>query len=403
MHYIFLGNCQLHALQDIFRRFIGRVEQATFQFVNAYEGVNQASFDLLTRADVVVLQQGQRAPGIDRRHIPDGVPIHLVPAVSGVFLWPFQGVPHPLKPTERYGNPPYPEDYNDQFLAKLILQDTPPERALDIYRKFDVAGETHVQRHYVHTLRAQRKLDESCGFDCAGIIEKYLQDEQLFQSPYHFSGRIARHIAATLSRRLGFPETYARRMENYLEDAPFLARFLPIHPSIAQHFGLRWVTPDTRYKFLFEGGYTFDEYVVRFMKGTWSASLQEGVIDAQRGKPEAKSKLIIGLQEAPRSALGHQALSTILSREGDFEAALFHQRRAFELGPELSIALRLGGLLQLAGDGQGAIEAFAAATRLDPVDPTSWKALRDALTSAGRADEARSADRKFREFSAKLM
>jgi tetratricopeptide (TPR) repeat protein len=402
MHYVLLGNCQLQALRDIFRRFIGRHEPAIFDFVNAYEGVTPDSHAVLRRADVVVLQQGPRAAVIDRQHIPPGVPVHLVPSVNGTFLWPFQGIRHPLKPVERYGNPPYPEDYNDQFLAKLIVQNVAPEKALQMYRDFDVAGHTRVQRIYVHTLRTQRALDCLCGFDTAGIIEGFLQEEQLFQAPYHFSGRLARHLTATLSRRMGFPETYARRIETYLTDAPFLARFLPVHPSIAAHFGLRWVSPETRYPFLYEGGFTFDEYVVRFMTATWSAALQEGVIDAQRFEPHAKAKLIQGLQEAPRSAIGHHMLAGILEREGDIGAALAHQRQAFALEKDFNIATRLGNLLLRSGDRPGAIDAFAEAARLDPTNPPAWSKLRDVLLSAHRYEEADLANARFREFSQKL-
>jgi tetratricopeptide (TPR) repeat protein len=351
---------------------------------------------------VVVLQQGPRAPVIDRQHIPQGVPVHLVPSVNGTFLWPLQGIQHPLNPVERYGNQPYPEDYNDQFLAKLILQRFSPEKALKLYRDFDVAADTRVQRIYVHTLRTQKSLDSVCGFDTAGIIEAFLQDEQLFQAPYHFSGRLARHLTATLSRRMGFPETYAHRIETYLTDAPFLPRFLPVHPSIASHFSLRWVTKETRYPFLYEGGFTFDEYVLRFMEAKWSQALQEGVIDAQRFAPQAKAKLINGLQEAPRSAIGHHMLAGILEREGDISSALAHQRRAFALEKDYNIALRLGHLLLRSGDKPGAIDAYTEAAQLDPTNPSAWSTLRDALRSLRRHEEADLANAKFREFSKKL-
>jgi tetratricopeptide (TPR) repeat protein len=403
MHYVFLGNCQLQALRDIFRRFIGDIEGLKFDFVNAYDGVTSSSYAVLRNADVVVLQQGPRAPIIDRQHIPHGIPVHLVPSVNGSFLWPFQGIKHPLEPIERYGNPPYPDDYNDQFLAKLILQRVSPQEALNSYKALDVAAHTRVHRIYAHILRVQRSLDALCEFDTAGIIERYLPDEQLFQAPYHFSGRLARHLSATLSRRLVFPEPYARRMEDYLTDAPFLARFLPVHPSIAAHFGMRWVTDETRYPFLFEGGYSFDEYVLRFMEAKWSPSLQEGIIDAQRSEPQAKSKLMIGLQEAPRSGFGHHILAGILEQEGDLSSALAHQRRAFDLEKAYGIANRLGHLLLRSGDKTEALKVYGEAVQLDPINPSAWSTLRNALLSSGRHDEASLAHAKCQEFSERLV
>jgi tetratricopeptide (TPR) repeat protein len=403
MNIVFLGNCQLEVLSDIFRRFIGRSENVTFYFVNTHDGVTADSYAPLQRADCVVLQHGQRQHIIGRRDIPSDAPVHLVPLVSGAFLWPYQGGEHPLGPAERYGNPPYPPDYNDSFLADLIRKRLPPGEALKIYKAHDVASATHVQRLYVHMLRVQKLLDAACGFDTAGIIERHLRDEQLFQAPYHFSGRIARHLASTLCRRMGFAEIYAQRIQAHLADAPFLERFLPIHPSIARHFGLRWVTEETRYPFLFEGGYTFDEYVLRFMTGTWSAALQEGVIDAGCNAPQARQKLMAGLREAPRSARGHHELAGLLEREGDFAAALAHQRQAFALGRDPAIAHRLGVFLQRDGDLPGAIDAYSAATRLDFVNPAAWCSLRDALRLAGRDEEATRAAAKVGEFSARPL
>ncbi len=402
MHIIFLGNCQLQALRDIFQRFIGRREPITFSFINAYEGVTTDAYKVLTTADVVVLQHSHRPPVIGRRHVSQAIPVHMAPAVSGAFLWPLQGIRHPLRPVARYGDNPYPVDYNDRFLARLIEQHTPPEQALKIYKAHDVAAETHVQRIYLHTLRTQKQLDADCGFDTAGIIERYLQEEQLFQAPYHFSGRIARHLAATLSRRMGFHETYARRIEEYLDDAPFLPMFLPIHPSIARHFGLRWINEDTRYPHLHEGGYTFDEYVLRFMQGKWSAALEEGLIDSRRSLPEAKEKLIIGLNEAPFSARGHYALACIFEREGDLDSALTHLRRAFALQPDYEIAIKLGHFLMRANDLNGAIEAYQEAARQDPINSSTWSILRNALLFVGRYEEADIAAAKFLEFSQKL-
>jgi tetratricopeptide (TPR) repeat protein len=201
---------------------------------------------------------------------------------------------------------------------------------------------------------------------------------------------------------MGFPETYARRIETYLIDAPFLPRFLPVHPSIATHFGLRWVSETTRYAFLYEGGYTFDEYVLRFMEAKWSPTLQEGVIDAQRFEPNAKAKLIKGLLEAPRSAVGHHALAGILEREGDIGSALDHQRQAFALERDYSIAIRLGNLLLRSGDRSGAIDAFTEAVSLDPINASGWSLLRDVFRSAGRYKEADFADAKVKEFNAKI-
>ncbi len=388
LHVVFLGNCQIAQIGNVLRRFIGPYEGITTEYIHAYNNITDASYAALHQARVVVTQCTINPPPLDHSHIPPGAIRHSVPLVSGGFLWPNQGTPHPLRPVARYGNPPYTPEYSDRFLARLVVEKTPPEAALAQYKSLDLAGTSGAQRLYELTMETQRRLDDECGYNCAGIIEDHLQHERLFQSAFHFGGRIGRHIAATLADRMGFSAKYGVRIRAHLRDMPFVPRFVPVHPSIARAFGMTWVQDNTQYPFLCEGGYSFDEYVLRFMEGKWSAALQEGIIDAVRGTPGAREKLEQGVIEAPRSAEGHHELSRIHEGLGDDETAFALQQRAVELGPSVGLLLRLATLLERQHQPERAAEILQRATVADPVSVVAWTRLRDSLGSLERHEQA---------------
>jgi tetratricopeptide (TPR) repeat protein len=388
MHVALVGNCQVQALGAILRKFVGPYVDLTLGFIDAYAKLDQESYQRLEIADAVVVQAGSAAQLLDAIPLAKHPRIYKVPIVSGAFIWPYQGVVHPLGHTVRYGNPPFTAEYNDRYLVKLVQENVPPMEALARYREVDVAAAAHVGRLYELQLEKQRALDAECGYDCAGIITEYLTKEQLFQSAFHFSGRIGRHLAATLCERMGFDSKYAERINRHLKEAPFVPRFVPVHPSIARHFGMTWVTEDTRYPFLHEGGFTFDEYVLRFMEARWSAALEEGVIDARQGKPEAREKLEQGLREAPGSAQGYHELSRLVEKDGDLAKALSLQQTAMRLGPTAAVLTRFGELLRKNGEHERAARVFRRATEADPVSLAAWIGLRDTLMGLGRMRKA---------------
>ncbi len=395
MHIVFLGNCQVASLGQILSRFVAPYTGITTDFVDTFQNVVSTSYERLNRADVVVAQATSQPPPLDYSRIPNGVPVHWVPLVNGSFLYPYRGVVHPNNPIARYGNPPYQPEYNDRFLARLINANVSADDALLQYQAHDVAESGHVGRLYELAIEGQRILDDRTGYDCSRIIETYLPTEPLFQSGYHFGGRIGRHIAAELCNRIGFDPKYSARITNFLRESPFVPRYVPIHPSVAKHFGMRWVKEETRYPFLWEGAFTFNQYVLRFMQAHWSPTLQEGIIDAKRNEAGARAKLETGLQDAPLSAMGAHELSRILEHDGDLENALIWQRRAVanatyqpESADNTGFRLRLAALLRKAGKTDEAVRILRDATAADPINAHGWSALRNALLDCGLVTEA---------------
>ncbi len=399
-HLVCFGNCQVHAIGHILRRFVAPHIPFTLDCIDAYKAAPAVAAQGLARATIVVAQRSAWAAPLDLSGVPATARVHVIPMVSGAFLWPKHGGSHPLRASPGRGDPPYTPNYNDRFLAQLITRDVSPADALEQYRHYDLARRAHVQRLYELSMESQQQIDAETGYGCTAIIEDHLASEPLFVSPYHFGIRLARHIAGELIRRIGWPSLYAERVETYLNAVPLVARDPPIHPTVAAHFRLGWVQPETLYPFLFEGGYTFDEYVLRFMQALWSPALQEGVLDARAGRPEARSKLEQGIIEAPRTAVGRQELSQVLERAGDHEGALLLQRQAVEHDPKPALLHRLGRLLRQRGDLESAAATLRRAAAADGSSAPIWASLRDTLKQLGAHAAAAEAQQRFAEFRA---
>jgi tetratricopeptide (TPR) repeat protein len=124
------------------------------------------------------------------------------------------------------------------------------------------------------------------------------------------------------------------------------------------------------------------------MEARWSAALEEGVIDARQGKPEAREKLEQGLREAPGSAQGYHELSRLVEKDGDLSKALSLQETAMRLGPTAAVLIRFGELLRKNGEHERAARVFRRATDADPVSLAAWIGLRDTLMGLGRRRKA---------------
>ncbi len=387
MHIAFLGNCHVNAVRRITDTYVVPYAAVTTDFIDAFNNFGEAGYQRLQRADVVVSQHAV-VPRFDVGRMPPGALVIPVPVLRAPFLWPYHtGVRHPIDPRPALGEAPYHPEYNDAFLVDLMAKGVAPAAALARYQAMDVAAERNVGRIYELTLRSLRERDAAGGTDYAGIIESSLRQEKLFQSPQHFEAPIARYLTEHVWRRIGIDKLYIGRMQVGVKRAPFVLREPPLHPSITRFFRLAWANDDTRYLLLSEGGYTWPEYVIRFMTGAYSRDLEEGIIEARRKIPGAREKLVRGLAEAPRSAWGRHELSRLLQEEGDIEAAIALQREAVALADEAMLWLRLGELLT-SRDPAGAETALRRAVAADPFSFFCWRALRGLLSAQARFQEA---------------
>jgi tetratricopeptide (TPR) repeat protein len=189
----------------------------------------------------------------------------------------------------------------------------------------------------------------------------------------------------------------------------------PIHPRVAEHFGLAWHTPEMRYRLDHDGWFTYEDWVRRFLgfrhdlrcyQGYWhtfktggdrkqgETDLRGALADAPEnaqarfylaanlqwtGRPaEALKELETALVDMdvaadPRLAALHAEILLRLNRAAEAADAA---RRATTLLPEVADFHRLlGRALRESGRSSEALASFKEAVNIDPFKLTNWNEL----------------------------
>jgi hypothetical protein len=136
---VFVGNCQLDTLANLYRRVAGPESGDSVVYVASYKDADAGQRKIIQEADVLVQQVLDFAPRIG--DIATHASVHLVPHITGAFFWPYTGQPHPRNAPAPLldESGPYPPELGDSFLNRMIAAGTPAEQAVKTYLSTDVA------------------------------------------------------------------------------------------------------------------------------------------------------------------------------------------------------------------------------------------------------------------------
>lgn len=385
-----IGNCQTQAMTNLYRKFVAGRTGEILAHVPSYEDLTADDRATIEQADLVVEQLFDMKPQADIAGIAQGTPRLFIPMVTAGFLWPFAGQAHP-KNTDRpflIGGP-YGGEASDSYLNRLIAAGTDPEEAVEGYMELDVRKRTNLDRLYELIMDRQRSRDEAAGYRIADVIEQHFRIEQIFLSPYHPNLRVAVALATQFFQQMGADPQDIVRMQACTRVTPFPNGELPIHPSVAAHFGMDFVTPDRRYRFMNEGFFTFREYALRYMRYEWNDALEEGMSLARAGNLEAAhDRLTAAIARSPDSAAAHNSLSHVLVGQNRLEEGVFEIQRAIEIEPDFAAyRAHYGVLLRRLGRLEEAEGQLREAVTADPAEPHNLILLAHLLQHRGRVGE----------------
>jgi tetratricopeptide (TPR) repeat protein/capsular polysaccharide biosynthesis protein len=343
---VFIGNCQMEVMRNLYDKVVGGITNDETYFLPSWTEVDDSGMKLLAHADLLVNQVQSFSRELD---LPPGISAVRrisVPLVSASFLWPFGGAAHPSNTDSPFlKGGPFPGELGDGFLNRLIRDGVPADRALEQYRQHDLGGPAALDRRYELIIDQQRLRDEACDFSIAPEIEQHFRKESLFLSPHHPGLRITRALAAQCFYHMGAPRDCIEMLVRDLNRSPFPQVELPIHPTVARHFNLEYIHPETDFYWHGEGRFTWDQWVLRYMNYTWSPALFEGWTTAS-SEPQAARKLLSSVLETlPRSPLAHAGMAKALQAMHELEAALFHVTEAVRLAPEDPEFARIGAFV----------------------------------------------------------
>ena len=388
---VFVGNCQARAVRNAYENFVSPWTGDTATFVDAYEFAPARATEILHGADVVVGQVAEFRSNIDIDTVPASVRKLKIPVVSGGFLWPFGGQPHPRTISLPYMPlGPYSAEIGDSYLNRLINKGMDPEEAFERYLNLDIHKTVNLDRLLELNLEKQRNRDTLTDFRVGDIIEKYFRDERLFLTPYHPNLRVARYLIKETFRKLGVEQAAIDRMESCLTTPPFPRLENPIHPSVQRHFGLKYAGADQRYRYHSEGTFTFAEYVKRYLRFDWNQPLEEAfVLSREKKHEQAVVRFKHALELSPNSSDGYLGLSGVLDRLGRTAEAIAAARMAVELEPDNAPALRHLGILLGRSDQLGEAERLLRkAVSLLPGSGEYLVALSQVLRRQQRIEQA---------------
>lgn len=332
---VFVGNCQLAMLTNVYRRLVATETGDEVSYVPAYENATREQRCLIATADMLVRQVLEFVPRIGE--LDTGATIQLVPNITAAFLWPHAGSPHPRNAPAPLldANGPYPGEIGDSFLNRMLAQNTPADAAVARYLDMNVAKARNVDRLMEIVLDRQRARDQACGFNFADYIAANFCKQRLFLTPHHPAAGMAIMLAAEVFGRMGVDTRIINAMQANPPSGLLPPTEAPLHPSVIAHFGLSEVTPETRYRYYDEGHFSFAEYAFRYMNFAWNPTLVEGLhLHRINRTDEAVGVLERALRLSPRSALGHFVLAELMLRKGRLRQAIELAFKATFLEPQ---------------------------------------------------------------------
>ena len=201
---VFIGNCQMLALHDIYWRHVGAEAGDLLTYVPAYEAITEEHGQLIACADVIVEHVFDMPPTADTAKVPAAAVRQFVPVVSAGFLWPFAGEAHPHNPVgPELGGGPYPGELGDAFLNRALLRGEDVSEVVPRYLALDIARVGRLDRRYELFLDRQQQRDNICGYAIAGLIAEHFRTEQVFLSPHHPNLRVTLALAEQFLVKMG--------------------------------------------------------------------------------------------------------------------------------------------------------------------------------------------------------
>jgi hypothetical protein len=329
---VFIGNCQLMGIYQLYQKFVIPDDPTAAAYVPSYADPSPDDAQEIAHAEHLVVQVLHFTPNIG--DIESKAIRHLIPHVWAPFIWPQVAEGHIRNRSYPFcPEGPYPQDLSDRFLNRLIASDTPPDEAVKRYSQVDLSQEA--ERWYEISMDSQRKRDALCEVDTVSIIDNNIRSGYLFRTVNHPNDRIMRYLASEVFNRIGVSSDSLTSVLDTPLPIVLPTEEMPIHPSIIQHFGLEYVDKNSGYSYRYEGAFTFEEWMQRYMRFDWCEDLQHGMyLFFQNNFLDSAYYLRLAIHQAPRSSAARAYLAEALQRLGRLQEAAFWMTKAAAMDSE---------------------------------------------------------------------
>jgi capsular polysaccharide biosynthesis protein len=219
----------------------------------------------------------------ERALLPESCKRITVPTLHFNSLWPFmtedpRNKPEPGAP---YGRLPF--GMNDRLALRIAQTEPDPAKRRALYDALDFGKSVNIGRSHELEIRNCFQREQGCDVRVAAFVMSQFRERRLYFTHNHPTPELMYFVLAQIYAlpvmREMLKEPYDRLIVAARRWADTTGVFggedAPIHPYVAEYFGLKWWSPDMRYRWLREVR-SFDEWM-------------DFYLTYEPGKPEAEA------------------------------------------------------------------------------------------------------------------
>jgi capsular polysaccharide biosynthesis protein len=268
------GSCIIQAILDHFATIPGISERAELhlsQFLPG--GRTPVPVDKLVRCAILIEEaapwQGSGTLADAERALLSASCARItVPTLHFNSLWPLmaedpRNVPEPGAP---YGRIPF--GMGDRLALKIIQAEPDAAARRAAYDAADFAGTVNLARSHELEARNCFAREQGCDVRVAGYVMSHFREKRLYYTHNHPTGELMYFVLAQLFAVPAIRDLIRQPYDVLVEGARrwatasnvFAGEEAPVHPAVAEYFGLRWWRRDHRYLWMGQGR-TFDQWI----------------------------------------------------------------------------------------------------------------------------------------------
>lgn len=170
-------------------------------------------------------------------------------------LWPFH-----CEDPRNVANRIYP--YGDAFILQMIGKGVAKNEIIDTYMTLDVDEQVGLDALFEKEREMHLEAEKYADIELRHIFDARFRGMRLFNTVNHGSNAMYVCIANQILETLGIEPIDEGVCDSLTE---LLEPEMPIHPSVIRHFGLRYVTPESRYQVGGHRSLTLEEYLDHYI------------------------------------------------------------------------------------------------------------------------------------------
>jgi hypothetical protein len=269
------GNCQAEAISVVLDADPAAREHFHIVYLRSFKHPSEGWGELPPQdvaACSILLEQHDPRAFPYRTLLPTDCVTIKFPAIDFNVLWPFN-CPNPYDRTDPdvfpYGRFPY----GDRVVINLVDEGLDPDVVLETYLTTSQGHMPDLDRLMELEAARLRARDVHCDVKMSAYVLENFRKNRLFWTADHTTSEPLRELLERLAALAAQerPQLTEFDIESTIKyrfspEGPLGVVSVPVHPRIAEHFGLEWYDPDERHQAYGNARYSYQEYFASMIR-----------------------------------------------------------------------------------------------------------------------------------------